>query len=422
MLLLGERKFYGGYGLVLSDFEGETYQTCHAIRSGTKYIKKQSTQSYNLVIIGAGISGLTAAYAIKNKLKVRIIEKEPTAGGSSKRGLWNGIYYSLGAADTGPTYTVEIEGKKKNFLQDLYKDLDIHWAKVAAPNFAFKYKNNLYVDPLHSASSENNDLGEIQRSFQEAEKRVETIFKEYGKPIIPLETLSKKTLSLDKKDLADFFQDIGHPFRVYLETFSKATFGAPASEVSALKGLYYLSREMGDRFTCPGGNACLAEKLADKVKDKIQLSSTVVSIEKKDKLYQLTYVTLDGDVQTIECNAVVWASEKHYAPYVIKGLPAEQENAFRRIRYSSFIVANVLVNRSFYNQAFATYFDDAPFADIVIADWIAKKGNPKIDEPTVYTLYCPIGSKDRFTLLTQPAEKWKNMILSSRTKFWTNTR
>jgi spermidine dehydrogenase len=108
----------------------------------------------------------------------------------------------------------------------------------------------------------------------------------------------------------------------------------------------------------------------------------------------------------------VWASEKHYAPYIIKGLPKEQENAFRRIRYSSFIVANVFVNRSFYHQAFATYFDDAPFADLVIADWITKNGNLRLDEPTVYTLYCPIGSKERYTLLNQPAEKWKSVILT----------
>jgi protoporphyrinogen oxidase len=209
------------------------------------------------------------------------------------------------------------------------------------------------------------------------------------------------------------FEGISRPFRAYLETFSSATFGAPASEVSALKGFYYLSREMGERYTCPGGNACVAEGLASRVEGRIELNSTVVSVEQKENSCYVTYVTVDGLVRTVECKAVVWASEKHYAPYIIRDLHKDQQDAFKKVRYSSFIVANVLVDKSFYNIAFATYFDNAFFADLVIADWAVKNKSLESNSPAVYTLYCPLGSKERHKVLNEPAETWRRKITES---------
>ena len=122
-------------------FEGENYGICHSIRFGRKYPRSSPTESLDVVIVGGGISGLVSAFKLKDKLEVKVIEKEPFPGGSSKRGEWNGIYYSMGAADTGPPYEVEIEGKKVNFLGDLYEELGIHWKRVPGPTFAFKYGN-----------------------------------------------------------------------------------------------------------------------------------------------------------------------------------------------------------------------------------------------------------------------------------------
>lgn len=255
--------------MATSGFEGENFETCHSVRSGKKHHRQKAARICDLVIIGAGISGLTAAHKTKGKLDVEVIEKEPRPGGASKRNCWEGIYYSLGAADTGPTYEAEIEGKKTNFLENLFQELHIQWKKVPDPGFAVKHGNQLIVDPLHSQSVKDRLINDFKNSFEDAQNRLESIFEEYGRPIIPLEASPNKTMELDKKTLAQIFEGISNPFRSYLQTFSNATFGAPASEISALKGIYYLSREMGIRYACPGGNACVAEKLAQELEDKI---------------------------------------------------------------------------------------------------------------------------------------------------------
>jgi protoporphyrinogen oxidase len=399
--------------LATSGFEGENFATCHSVRSGKKYHRQKAVRICDLVIIGAGISGLTAAHKTKSKLDVEVIEKEPRPGGASKRNYWKGVYYSLGAADTGPTYEAEIEGNKTNFLEDLFRELHIQWRKVPDPEFAMKYGKQVIVDPLNSQSEKDEVVNDFKKSFEDAQNRLENIFEEYGRPIIPLEASPNKTMELDKKTLEEIFEGISNPFRNYLQTFSNATFGAQASEISALKGIYYLSRELGIRYACPGGNACVAEKLVQELEHRIYLNSTVVSVEQNAESCFVTYVD-DYDVaKTVECKAVIWASEKHYAPYIIKGLPKDQENAFKKVRYSSFIVANILVDKAFYTDAFATYFDDAFFADMVIADWVAKDGKPETNSPAVYTLYCPIGSKQRYKILAEPTSTWKDKIIES---------
>jgi spermidine dehydrogenase len=276
-----------------------------------------------------------------------------------------------------------------------------------------KYGNQLIVDPLHNQSTEDRLVNDFKQSFEDAQNRLETVFEECGRPIIPLEASPDKTMELDKTTFAEIFEGVSGPFRSYLQTFSNATFGAPASEISALKGIYYLSREMGARYACLGGNACVAEKLAQELEDRIFLNSTVVSVEQNAESCFVTYVD-GGDVaRTVECRAVILASEKHYAPYIIKGLPKDQENAFKKVRYSSFIVANILIDKAFYTGAFATYFDDAFFADMVIADWVAKDGKPDANGPAVYTLYCPIGSAQRHKILAEPTSTWRNRIIES---------
>lgn len=219
--------------MATSGFEGENFKICHSIRAGKKYHLQKAARTCDLVVIGAGISGLTAAYNTKDKLDLEVIEKEPRPGGASKRNCWKGIYYSLGAADTGPTYEAEIEGKKTNFLENLFQELHIKWRKVPDPSFAVKYGNQLIVDPLHNQSTEDRLVNDFKQSFEDAQNRLETVFEEYGRPIIPLEASPNKTMELDKTTFAEIFEGVSGPFRSYLQTFSNATFGAPALSDSA---------------------------------------------------------------------------------------------------------------------------------------------------------------------------------------------
>lgn len=401
-------------------FQGEDNRICHSVRDGADFERQPVKDSFDVVIVGAGISGLTSAYKLKNKLDVKVIEKEDSIGGASRRGKWNGIYYSYGTADTGPSYEVEFEGTRINYLEPLFKELDIPWKKISDPSDAFMFRDHLVLDPFCRCSMELPMSKEERKGFEDAVAYLEDFKDKQCQPTIPPEASMPKCDELDKKNLREIFSNSGDYFLLFLEKYSESTFGAPANEISAYEGLYYLTRELEERYACPGGNACVSEALANHLEGKIEVSSTVTLIEQdKDSCY-VTYVNGEDSTVTVQSKSVIAACQKHYVPYIIKGLPEDQKNAFRKIRYDSYIVANVFANDLFFDAAFATYFDNAFFTDMVIADWMVTDGKKKVNsgEPEVYTLYCPLMARGRYKLLREPAETWINQILEGLNRYF----
>jgi len=398
--------------LRFTGFEGEDNRTCHSVRDGKKFQRQTVRDNFDVVIVGAGISGLTSAYKLKDKLTVKVIEKEDKIGGASRRGKWNGIYYSYGTADTGSSYEIEYEGKRINFLKPFFEELNIPWKRIADPSDAFLFRDHLVIDPFCRCSPDLPASKEERKGFEDALVYIEEFKEKYGEPTIPPEASIPKCSELDKKNLREIFSNAGNYFLLFLDRYSESTFGAPAKEISAFEGLYYLTRELGERFACPGGNACVSESLGERLEGKVELNSTVALIEQEKDSCYVTYVDQKGAAVTVQSKAVIMACQKHYAPYIIKGLPEDQKKAFRNVRYDSFIVANILANDLFYDAAFATYFDNTLFTDMVIADWMVTDGKKKVGsgEPEVYTLYCPLMARGRFRLLTEPAETWINQI------------
>ena len=175
---------------------------------------------------------------------------------------------------------------------------------------------------------------------------------------------------------------------------------------------------METRIACPGGNACVSEALANHLEGKIETGATVAAISPEKDSYFVTYLNEQGQEMTLESRAVIWACQKHYAPYVIKGLSKDKIGAFKKVRYDAYLVANIFVNNPFYDIAFATYFEDTIFTDMVIADWMVTGGKKRTNslEPEVYTLYCPLGEQNRYTLLSTPDEEWISQILQGLKK------
>ena len=401
-------------------FEGENNQICHSIRDGKRFQRKTAKDNVDVIIIGAGISGLTSAYKLKDKFNVKIIEKESRIGGASKRDQWRGIYYTLGTADTGPDYEIKYEGRTINFLKQLFQELNVPWQKVSDPSDAFYFRNHLVLDPFCRCYPDLPTSREERKGFEDAISYLEEFKERYGKLTIPPEASPPEWEQLDKKSLRELFANSGEYFLLFLDRYSQSTFGATSNEISAFEGLYYLSRELDERYTCPGGNACVSEALSNHLEGKVELNSTAVLVEQENDTCHVTYVDAQGSEVTLESRSVIMACPKHYAPYIVKGLPEDQKRAFRKIRYDSYIVANVCTNDVIYDAAFATYFDDTIFTDMIIADWIVTSGNKKAGsgEPEVYTLYCPMGERGRYKVLTEPAETWITQIISGLNKYF----
>ena len=77
--------------------ESEHYSICHQIREGHSFARPDATRKADIVIVGSGSAGLSAAYFLRGKDWL-LLEKEDHFGGNAYQEEYAGQPYSTGSA------------------------------------------------------------------------------------------------------------------------------------------------------------------------------------------------------------------------------------------------------------------------------------------------------------------------------------
>ena len=358
------------------------------------------TEEVPLVIVGGGISGLTTAYLLRDHRPV-VLEQAARFGGNAKGMSWRGVDFALGAA-----YFIEPDPETDLGKLCIELGLDKGW-RLKSGEDPVEIGGKIFSDFWTGRTTDGD-----KSQFETLGKYFETVNdgEEIPFPDIPITDPEQNDYinGLDKVSFLDHLKekvggDLNPHIEAAIEHYCWSSFGGSASEISAAGGMNFYASEFNNLVVFPGGNAGAAEIMLKKLyaslgESLLRPKSLVYDVRVTEGGALVSYVAVDGTPKTIKAKAVVMACPKFVVGHILDGIEEARSNAIQKIRYRSYLVANILLNVDSPDPVYDLYLlgkgdhkanDPRKFAaeqgatDVIVANF----AKPSHAKETVLTLY-----------------------------------
>jgi len=383
-----------------------SFEVAHATLRGLRWTAEKTDEHYDLIVVGAGISGLSAAYIYRRdvdpKARILILDNHDDFGGHATRNeftLDGRTYIGYGG-------TMFIEAPRthpaiaKQVIRELGIDTDRHsefyheglFASHALGRGSFFDKETFGADYLAIGGpgpSESIDNAPLSVS---AKAELERLFAD-EEDYLPGMTPAERRAVLESHSWRDYlgkFAGIGEEVLAFVQKRPHSVWAIGADALPAwmawIEGYPGFAgmdlghddedsdEEGGEGFYFPDGNASIARLLVRKLipevapgssmedivtarfdysrldrtenLTRIRLSSTVVGLHhrngKLDADVDVTYVS-GNEGRTVTANKVVWAGYHSMLPHICPDLPADQAAAQVSSVRAPLVYTNVLI-------------------------------------------------------------------------------
>jgi len=392
-------------------FVNESAAAGHLLRDRATFPAPKRQVKIPIVIVGGGISGLSAAWRLRKRgfQDFVLLEMNDQAGGNARSDENEFTAYPWAA------HYVPVPGPQATYARELFTDLGVlkdgRWEERYLA-FAPQERLFLYgrwqdgIEPAIGLTSKDRE------QFQ----RLDEVFTEYratGAFTIPLERgYSDKFAVLDRISFADWLQSQGFDSRLsrwYMNYACRDDYGALASDTSAWAGIHYFSsREAEEKgpLTWPEGNGWITKRLLERVGENVRTNQMVHRVAPSAKGVSV----FAGDTE-YHADYVIFAAPTFLAPYIVEGFPA-----LKTFAYSPWLTANLTLDRQPDSRgaepAWDTVFLDSPTLGYV--DAMHQSVQTQIDR-TVWTFYWSLvegpPAQNRQLLLEKDWTYWREAIL-----------
>jgi len=425
---------------------GPDAKTGHKLRDKTAFeVTKNITKK--TVIIGGGISGLTAAYTLsKNGINdYTIIELEKETGGNSSYRKNAVSAYPLGA------HYLPIPNLNQPAMTDFLREADIitGFDDKKRPIYRDEYlcqepeerlfiKNSWQEGLVPNYGVPDKDKQEIKTFFDRMQAYRNATGKD-GKEAFCIPVM-------DSSRDENYLLLDGISFKTYLENNSlhseylhwyvdyclRDDFGTRYDETSAWMGIHYFASRKGisanaeanDVLTWPEGNGKLADELRKRVKGEVATKIMALHVEHDGKKAKVTvFDSAKNEYQLWECEHVILAVPQFVCHKILdKNIthPVSQ-----KIEYAPWLIANITAKPFAGARGVPLAWDNVIYGSTGLGYVNACHQHLKIvHEKVVLTYYKPLLEKSpadmRKSIRGRKNDEWKKMVIDDLRTAHTN--
>jgi phytoene dehydrogenase-like protein len=389
-----------------------------------------------VVVAGAGIAGLAAAFALKKRGvgDVLLIEALEEVGGNSTSGRnavsgypWGAHYVPLVRQDCGA-------------VMDLFRDLKIivdedalgrpvydEYCLSADPQERLWVLGRWQEGLVPEIGASAQDRTQFTAYFRETESLKQRVGTD-GKPLfaIPLDASSAdpEWRALDGISMIEYLDQRGWNsplLRWYVDYCCRDDYGSTAAAVSAWAGLHYFASRNGvatnaeptSVVTWPEGNGHLVNELKARMDATLQTRSLITRIARHEEGVAVDYFDAAlGRSVRVEAAAAIVCLPRFIAARVVEGL----ESPGDAFSYAPWMVANLTLSRLPAGRGQSLAWDnvifDSPLLGYVVATHQSLR---QVQRSTVITYYWPLSHTDaksaRREAIARSLEDWQQLIV-----------
>ncbi len=339
-----------------------------------------------VVIVGGGIAGLTAAYFLKNR-DIVLLEKSDHFGGNVASGSFGGFNYPK-----GPAYI----GRPPGPIETMANEMALEPVEIPEPSEGFYYDGRFYFGTKGMAEllTEKSSSEEYNR-FVSTVKKLSKIYEDSDYSVLPSELGELDKISakewFEKEKFSPIFVEI-------YESQARGVFGAGLGQISALSFIpeigFQFEPSVSDQeendsdqneanravekesgaFTFNNGLSELSEAIAKKLGNNARLDCDVTNVKSKENFFEIYYTDKTGWEHSIEADAVIIATPAPVALAIGKGvLNDEQKKILETINYCSCTTVALFCSSPIFDKSFNLGVGNGfLFTDLYDSSWVQR--------------------------------------------------
>jgi oxygen-dependent protoporphyrinogen oxidase len=304
--------------------------------------------SHSVIVVGAGISGLACAYALKKSgVDVLLLESSPTPGGMIHSVEDQGFLFETGPQSFSSTKS----------LNALIQDLDLNQEFVPAPAGAPRY---IFVDgklkpvPLSPPAFLGSSLLKWSTKFSILRELFQKSFPPADDESIADFVRRKFSPELLNLLVAPFVSGIyaGDPEKISLRAAFPALHEAEKIAGSVIRGMTKVSKQRTEprrKMTLASfrrGNQTLIDALATRLGDSLRTDIRVTHVSRDDHGGFALHVNESSGLNQFQAAQLVLATPTYVAASLLKSIAPSAADALAQIEYAPVAVVSLGYRRA----------------------------------------------------------------------------